>query len=305
MKGSLKVFALTLLILLAASQYSFCEQKVNVVATTSDLADLARNIGGDKVNVVSLSKGNQDLHTIEPRPSMVINIKNADMLIVVGMDLDMWAKSLADAARNSKVMIGSRGYVDASANIVKLDVPAKVDASMGDIHIYGNPHYWISPANGRIIVKEICDKLIELQPENAGYFKKNYDDYVSKLDQSIKKWKEMLKPFSGTKIITYHESWPYFAEEFDLKIDGFIEPKPGISPSPSHVLSLEEKIKSDGVKLILVEPFYDIREAEKIAKDTGIKNVVVASSVGGLSGTGTYLEMLDYDISKIADALKN
>lgn len=298
-----KVFTCVFLVLFLMLQYSFCEQKLNIVATTTDLADLAKNIGGDKVNIICLSKGNQDLHSIEPRPSMVINIKNADMLIVVGMDLDMWAKSLADAAKNSKVMIGSRGYLDVSLNVPKLDVPAKVDASMGDIHIYGNPHYWISPDNGKIILKSIYEKMIELQPANAEYFKKNYDDYLSKLDQNIKKWKEMLKPFAGTKVVTYHESWPYFAEDFNLSVDGFIEPKPGMAPSPSHVLALEEKIKADGVKLILVEPFYDIREAEKIAKDTGIKYIVIASSVGAVSGTGSYLEMFDYDINKIAEAL--
>ena len=284
-------------------QYSLSAEKLNVVTTTTDLADIARNVGGDKVSVISLSRGNQDLHSIEPRPSMVINIKNADMLVVVGMDLDMWAKSLADAGRNSKVMIGSKGYLDASINIPKLDIPAKVDASMGDIHIYGNPHYWLSPVNGKIVSKAILDKLFEIQPADADYFKKNYDEYIVRLDENIKKWKEMLKPYAGTKIVTYHDGWPYFTKEFDLIVDGFIEPKPGISPSPAHVLSLEKKIKTDDIRLILVEPFHDIREAEKIAKDTGIKYVVIATSVGGLNGTSSYIEMFDYNINKIIEAL--
>ena len=284
-------------------QYSSGAERLNIVTTTTDLADLARNIGGDKVSVISLSRGNQDLHSIEPRPSMVINIKNADLLIVVGMDLDMWSKSLADAGRNSKVMIGSRGYLDASINVPKLDVPAKVDASMGDIHIYGNPHYWLSPVNGRIISKAILDKLIEIQPLESGYFENNYNEYIVKLDENIKKWKEMLKPYQGTKIVTYHDGWPYFTKEFELVVAGFIEPKPGISPSPAHVLSLEKKIKTEGIKLILVEPFHDIREAEKISKDTSIKYVVVATSVGGLNGTSSYIEMFDYNIGKIVEAL--
>jgi ABC-type Zn uptake system ZnuABC Zn-binding protein ZnuA len=303
MKKLVKILDYVLFAMLLMLQYSFSGEKLNIVTTTTDLADLARNIGGDKVSVISLTKGNQDLHSIEPKPSMIINIKKADILIVVGMDLDLWAKSLVEAARNSKVMIGGKGYLDASVNITKLDIPAKVDASMGDIHIYGNPHYWLSPENGKIISKTILDKLIEIQPTDADYFKKNFDEYIVKLDQNIKKWKEMLKPFAGTKIVTYHDSWPYFAKEFNLSIDGFIELKPGIPPSPAHVVSLIQKIKADNVKLILAEPFYDIREAERISKDAGIKYIKVASSVGAFDGTDSYIEMFDYNISKIVDAL--
>jgi len=298
-----EIFVCVFLALFLLVQYSFGEEKLNIVTTTTDLADLARNIGRDKVNVISLSKGNQDLHSVEPRPSMVINIKNADMLIVVGMDLDMWAKSLADAGRNSKVMIGSKGYLDASADISKLDVPGKVDASMGDIHIYGNPHYWLSPENGQVILKSILNKLTELKPEDASYFKKNYEEYNSRLEINIKRWKELLKPYAGTKIVTYHDSWPYFAKEFDLSIDGFIELKPGIAPSPSHVVSLIQKIKADNVKLILAEPFFDVREAEKIAKDAGIKYIKVASSSGAFDGTSSYIDMFNYNINKIVEAL--
>jgi len=303
MKTFHKITGYTLLFLLVTFQNSFSADVLKIVTTTTSFADIAKNIGGDKVSVKSLTRGNQDLHAIEPRPSMVMDVKSADILIVVGMDLDMWVKSLADSARNPRVMIGSKGYVDASVNIPKLNIPAKVDASMGDIHIYGNPHYWLSPENGRIISKTIFDKMAEAQPSNAGFFRDNYKRYIEKLNLSINKWKELLKPYEGVKIVTYHDSWPYFAKEFGLSVEGFIEPKPGISPSPSHVLSLEAKIKSAGIKLIFVEPIYDLRAAEKISKDTGVGYAVVASSVGAVNGTDSYLEMFDYNVQKMVEVL--
>lgn len=285
--------------------YLYAESKINVVTATSDLADIVKNIGGDRINVVNLSKGYQDPHSVEPRPSMVMKLKRADMVVRIGMDLDLWFYSVIEAAKNSKIIYGAKGYLDVSNIIEKLEVPAgKIDASMGDIHIYGNPHYWLDPENGILISKEITEKLIELCPENSEYFINNYNEYSQKLKIKIYEWKSKLEPYKGTNIVTYHNSWPYFARRFNLKISGFIEPKPGIPPAPSHISSLITKIKSENVKLIIVEPYFDLKTAETIAKRAGIKSVVLASSVEGVEGVETYIDLFEYNVNKLVESLK-
>ncbi len=281
-------------------------EKVNVATSTSDLADLVRIIGGEKVKVVSLSRGNQDPHFVEPRPSMVMQVKNADVLVRIGMDLDLWVQSLMDASGNSKVMYGGPGHLDASGRIEKLEVPVgKVDASMGDIHIYGNPHYWLDPENAKPILERIVNRLCEALPSESEYFKKNYRDYVQKLDSSIAVWEEKMKPYTGTKIVTYHNSWPYFAKRFGLEIVGFAEPKPGIPPTPSHIVSLVEKIKKEKVKVIVVEPYFNLKLAESIAEKSGAKVVVLPTSVGGLPEVKTYLDLFEYNIGRLSEAFQN
>lgn len=284
----------------------FSADVLNIVTTTSDLADLAKQIGKDKVKVVSLSKGTQDPHYVEPRPSMVIQVKNADILIRIGMDLDSWVQSLIDASRNSDVMYGGIGYIDASAKINKLEIPkGKIDASMGDIHIYGNPHYWLDPENAKTILKQILDKLSELNPNQSEYFKKNYDEYLRNLDSTIMKCQEKIKQYRGTAVVTYHNTWPYFTKRFGLEIVDFVEPKPGIPPNPSHIISLVEKMKKgQRVKVIIIEPYYNFKIAESIAKDVGAKVIVLPTLIGGIKGVETYLDLFEYNIDKLIEAFK-
>lgn len=283
----------------------FSADILNIVTTTSDLADLAKQIGKDKVKVVSLSKGTQDPHYVEPRPSMVIQVKNADILIRIGMDLDSWVQSLIDASRNSDVMYGGIGYIDASAKINKLEIPkGKVDASMGDIHIYGNPHYWLDPENAKAILKQILDKLSELNPNQSEYFKKNYDEYLRNLDSTIMKCQEKIKQYRGTAVVTYHNTWPYFTKRFGLEIVDFVEPKPGIPPNPSHIISLVEKMKREKIKVIIIEPYYNLKIAESIAKDVGAKIIVLPTLTGGIKGVETYLDLFEYNIDKLIEAFK-
>jgi zinc/manganese transport system substrate-binding protein len=275
------------------------------VTTSPDLGNIAKVIGGDKISVISLYKGNQDPHVIEPRPSMVIAVKNADLLIVIGMDLDMWVNSLIEASKNSKVLKGASGYLDASAEINKLEVPSgKVDMSMGDVHIYGNPHYQTDPCNGKVMASEIYKKLCELMPESKDYFTKNYNDYIQKLDSAIQKWDEMMKPYQGLKIVVYHDSWVYFIEHFGLIQTGTIEPKPSIPPSASYIVSLVEKMKNEKIKIIIIEPYQDIEAAKKIAAMTGAKIVVFPQSVGGLPGEDSYINMFEINIQNFINALK-
>ncbi|MFC1583138.1 metal ABC transporter substrate-binding protein [Candidatus Neomarinimicrobiota bacterium] len=281
----------------------FPAEVLRVVTTTTDLADMVKAVGGDKVVIKSLSLGTQDIHLVEPRPSMVMQVKRADMLVRLGMDLDLWAQSLIDAARNSKVMYGGRGYLDASQGIEKLQVPAgKVDMRMGDIHIYGNPHYWLDPTNANLILESITDRLCQLLPSGETYFRHNYQQYAAEIDSAISEWHRIMGPFAGAKIVTYHNSWIYFAERFNLQIVEYVEPKPGIPPTPSHIASLIEKMKEEQVKVIVIEPYFNLRAAETVADRTGARILILPSSVGGVKGTNSYLELFDYIIEQLAEA---
>jgi zinc/manganese transport system substrate-binding protein len=291
----------------------FAEGKLAVVTTTTDLADFAHVIGKDRVTVVSLARGDEDPHAVEPRPSMVMKVKKADLLIRVGMDLDLWVDGLIDASRNGKIRRGvrgyadngSRGYLDVSEAIEKLEVPeGKVDGSMGDIHIYGNPHYWTSPENADRMCGLICARLCDLRPGDAEYFRQNLSEYKKKLGAAFEDWKKIMAPFSGASIVTYHNSWPYFVQCFGLTIAGYVEPKPGIPPTPSHIAALVQTMKSSGARVIIMEPWFTYKTAEAIAQKAGAKVAVLSPSVGGVKGTDSYIDLMAYNIKFLAATLK-
>jgi zinc/manganese transport system substrate-binding protein len=287
--------------------------KLAIVTSTPDLADFARRIGGDRVTVVSLSRGDQDPHAVEPRPSMVMKVKNADLLIRIGMDLDLWVDGLIDASRNGKIRKGVRGYLDkgtsgyldVSESIEKLEVPeGKVDGSMGDIHIYGNPHYWTSPENAGLMCDLICKRISELRPGNVVYFSQNHEQYKKKLREAFENWKQTLQPFAQATIVTYHNSWPYFARSFNLAIAGYVEPKPGIPPTPSHITELVRTMKSSGVRVIIMEPWFNLKTAQSIAQKAGADVVVLSPSVGGVKGTDSYIDLMSHNVTLLAESLK-
>lgn len=281
------------------------EASLNVVTTTEDLASIAKEIGKEKIEVISLSKGFHDPHFIEVRPSQVMKLRNADLLILVGMALDIWVQGLIDASRNPKIRYGQKGYLDCSVGIEKLDVPiGKIDASMGHLHIYGNPHYWVDPENAKIIAFNITDRLSEISPENASFFKQNLTQFNKRIDEKMVEWKAKLAPFKGQKIVIYHRSWPYFTDRFGLVVACELEPKPGIPPSPRHLKEVIEKIKQENIKVILMEVFYDERPARFVAKQTGAKVVIVPSSVGGTKEAGDYFSLIDTIVNKLSKALK-
>jgi ABC-type Zn uptake system ZnuABC Zn-binding protein ZnuA len=286
--------------LLLVGTIGLSAKEIFVVTTTEDLADLVKEVGGDKVKVVSLSYGYQDPHLVEPRPSMVVQLKKADMLVKIGMDLDIWVDSLIQAARNTNIIYGAKGYVDASVGILRLEVPGgKIDASMGDIHIYGNPHYWLDPENAKPITKNILDGLCKISPENTEYFKNNRDSYLEKLDKMLKIWDEKMKFYKGAKIITYHKTWSYFANHFNLEVIATVEPKPGIPPSPAHLNSLIIKMKKEKPVMILHEIFYPKKTSEMVSKETQVKLVILPTSVGGVKEVKDYISLFDYIIDKI------
>lgn len=244
-------------------------EKMNVVASTLDMADIAKQIGGDRVSVYPISTGKYDLHFFDPRPSQVMELKKADLLIVGGLDVDVWVQGLIEASRNPRIKFGAVGYVDPSDGVRPVQVPAgRIDGAMGDVHPYGNPHYWVTRENASVVVENIAKGLKRVSPSDAGYFERNKESYVKKLDEAYAELHRKLEPFRGTKVIQYHQSWDYFCNEFGLQIVGSLEPKPGIPPSASHLKEVVETARREGAKLMLIEPYYPKRPVESVARET-------------------------------------
>ena len=279
---------------------------LKVIATTEDLAALVSEVGGDKVTVEALARGYQDPHFVEAKPSFVIKLHSADLLVVVGRELEMgWLPALITQSRNGKIQPGGSGYFDASLTARILDVPTgQITRAMGDVHPQGNPHYWLDPGNGRRIAQAIQKKLSEMSPGDAGYFQQRYADFDKRLTAGEARWRAALAPYRGTKVVTYHRSWPNFAEAFGLDVVGYVEPKPGIPPSPSHQLALMQEMKRQGIKIILVEPYFDLKTPNAIARDTGAKVLVLPPSVGGVKPASDYLKLFDYNVDLLVAALK-
>ena len=279
---------------------------VRVVATTEDLASLAREVGGDKVTVVGLAKGYQDPHFVDPKPSFILEVSRADLLIVVGRELEIgWLTPLITSSRNAKIQPGGNGYLDASANVRILEIPTgQLTRAMGDVHPQGNPHYWLDPANGRRIAQTIKDKLGQLSPADRAYFDQRYAEFDKKLAAAESRWDAAMGPFKGTKIVTYHRSWPNFMERFGLDVIGYVEPKPGIPPTTSHTIDLIAEMKKQGVKPIVVEPYFDSKTPLAIGKQVGGEVLVLAPSVGGSKEATDYIALFDYDVNAVVAALK-
>ncbi len=257
---------------------------INVVAATPELADIAKQVGGDKVSVYSIAKPNQDYHMIEPRPSDVSRIARADMVVRVGLDLDMWLDALSNAAGNPKVRKGAPGYVDASVGIAQLEVPKEsITGASGDIHVFGNPHYFYDPENGKIIAHNILDGLTRISPANKKTFQANYDRFAGEIDRRTAEWKRELAPYKGESVVTYHQSAIYFLRRFGLKQFGTLEVKPGIPPSASHIADLINRMKDRKVTAVAVESVYPKRFPDLIKRETGV-NYVVRALFRGLAG---------------------
>lgn len=281
--------------------------KLNIVTTTQDLASLTREVGGDLATVTSIAKGYQDPHFVEPKPSFLLLLKNADLLEVIGLDLEIgWLPPLVDQSRNAKIQPGGSGYLDVSRGVEVLDRPSgAVNRSMGDVHPLGNPHYWLDPANAVRMAIQIEKKLEELQPANAAAFQKNLNTFKQRINDADKRWRAALAPYRGAKIISYHNSWPNFARRYGLDIIDYVEPKPGVPPSPSHTFELIGKMKDQKIKAIIMEPYFDKKTPQSIAERTGAQLVVVYPSVGGgKSGTDDYFQLLDTNVANIVNALK-
>ena len=279
---------------------------LKVITTTSDLASLATEVGGDKIAVESLAKGYQDPHFVEAKPSFMIKLHNADLLIAVGRELEIgWLPPLITQARNAKIQPGGPGYVDASGTARILDIPTgQITRAMGDVHPSGNPHYWLDPDNGKRIARAIAGKLSEMDSANASFYKQRLADFERRVDAADARWKAQMAPYRGVKVVTYHRSWPNFADHFGLDVIGYVEPKPGIPPSPSHTIDLMKAMREQNVKIIMVEPYFDEKTPNSIARETGAKVLVMPPSVGGIPEASDYIKLFDTDIGMLVAAIK-
>lgn len=279
---------------------------INVVTSTEDLASIVRAVGGDKVSVESLARGYQDPHFVEAKPSFILKMHRADLLVAVGRELEIgWLPPLITQSRNSKIQPGAAGYLDASQTAKILDVPTgQVTRAMGDVHPQGNPHFWLDPDNGRRVAQAVQAKLSELGPGDAGYFARQYAAFDRTLAEGEKRWKAAMAPYRGTKVVSYHRSWPNFAEAFGLDVIGYVEPKPGIPPSPAHTLGLEQDMKRQNVRIVMVEPYFDAKTPNAIGRDTGAEVLVMLPSVGGVKEVTDYFQLFDYDINLLVNAIK-
>jgi len=300
-----RILGSLVLTLLAANV--FAAPKLKVVTTTNDLASLTREVGGDLVTVTSIARGYQDPHFVESKPSYLLLLKSADLLEVIGLDLEIsWLPPLIDQSRNPKIHPGSAGYLDVARGVEILDRPSgAVNRSMGDVHPLGNPHYWLDPANAVRMAIQIEKKLEEMQPANAATFRSNLNAFKTRMNEADKRWRAALAPYRGAKIVTYHNSWPNFMRRYGLNVVGYVEPKPGVPPSPSHTFDLIQKMKQQQVKVIVMEPYFDKKTPQSVAERTGAKLVVLYPSIGGAkSGTDDYFQLFDFNIRTLVSALK-
>lgn len=278
--------------------------KLNVVTTTEDLAAIGREIGGDHVAIDSIAKGYQDPHFVEPKPSFLLKLQKADLLAVVGLQLEIgWLPPLITQSGNQKIQVGSKGYFDVSTACEVLELPTGVvTRADGDVHPLGNPHYWLDPENGRRIARAFKDKFSQMQPADAAYFDQRLKDFEQRLTEAEKRWDAQMAPYKGRKVVTYHRSFPNFAKRFGLNIVDYVEPKPGIPPTPSHTLELINRMKQESIKLILVEPYFDMKTPNSVAQAVGGSAIVLLPSVGGEKQVQTYFQLFDYDINLLATA---
>jgi zinc/manganese transport system substrate-binding protein len=279
-------------------------KKLNVVATTPDLAAIAKFIGGDAVDVKALAKPTEDSHFVDAKPSHIVTLNRADALIEGGAELEIgWLPPLLESARNDKIASGAPGRIVANVGVRMLEIPATFDRAKGDVHALGNPHYLVDPVNAKLAATQIAEHFSQLSPESAAMFKANLAKFNSTADAKMAEWQKLLAPFKGAKIITYHKDFTYFAERFGLVVDETLEPKPGIAPSPAHLAEVITKMKNDKVKVILVQSFQNRKTAETVARQTGAEVLDVSQQPGAIKGTDTYFDLMDYIVKTLAAGL--
>lgn len=295
---------LVLVLLIGSLSYASAGT-IKVVTTTTDLKSITELIGGDKVSVSSIATGYQNPHFVDPKPSYIIGLSKADMFVTVGLDLEIgWSPQLLTSSRNTKIQKGAEGYVDASVGIGLLQVPVAANRAEGDIHIYGNPHYWLDPMNGKVIARNIANGLERVDPSNKSTYEANLQVFFKKLDDKMREWQAKMAPFKGAKIIAYHNEWVYFETRFGLDVVDFMEPKPGIPPSPSQLVKVIKEIKADNIKVIISSPYFTTSSSDVVSKQTGAKELTLATSVGGFDSIKTYFDLFDYDINQLTAILK-
>src|SRR6266851_2726504 len=281
------------------------QAKLNVVATLPDFGSLAREIGGDKIDIVTLAKPTEDPHFVDARPSFVVSLRSTDVLIDGGAELEIgWLPPLLQNARNLKIEIGKPGRVQTSQGIRLMNVPTNVTRAAGDVHALGNPHFMTDPIIAKAVAQHIAQSFSAVDAANAASYDANYKKFEATINAKLQEWGAAMLPFKGQKVVAYHDSWVYFAHRFGLNIDIFLEPKPGIPPSPSHLAEVIQQMKAQHIKAIIVEPYHNRKIAEKVAAATGARVVDFAQFPGGLPDTDTYVKLIDVLVNRLAAALK-
>jgi ABC-type Zn uptake system ZnuABC Zn-binding protein ZnuA len=279
--------------------------KIHVVATIPDLKALTEEVGGSLVEVESLARGTQNAHEIEIRPSLMLKLRRADILVENGLELDSWADVAVQGANNPKIVRGAPGRVDVSRGIQVLDVPStRVDRSMGDVHPLGNPHYSLDPGMAPIITQNIVDGLARFAPEHRTTFEKNRQAFLARLDEAMARWTRALEPFKGAKVVVYHPQWIYILSRFGLNQAATLEDRPGIPASPAHLTKVIRQMKEERIKMIIVEPWNDLKLATRVAEEAGAKAVVLASMVGGVKGADSYIAAIDHNVNALVMAMQ-
>lgn len=282
--------------------------KIKVVTTIPDLASIAAEVGGEEVDVFAIAKGYQDPHFVDAKPSFMIKLQDADLFVQVGLGLEIgWVPPLLEGSRNAAILPGGSGFVDASAGISALEVPVGDLAALraaGDIHADGNPHYWLDPENGKIIARNICEGLIRINPSKKEYFKNNLLAFESSVDSRIATLKKVMSPYKGRAIIAYHNTWPYLEKTFGFKIVTFVEPKPGIPPTPKYLVQVIQAAKKNNVRVIIIAPYYSRKSSALVAEETGATVVELATSVGAYPEIKNYLDLFSFNVGKLVAAFK-
>ena len=283
-------------------------KKLKVITTSTDLKSIAEYIGGDKVNVESLTKGYANPHEVDAKPSFMVKLRKADVFIRIGLDLEQWAQLLIDGARNPHIRFGAPGHVIASVGVdlqgLAVRGGAMIDRSLGDVHIYGNPHFWLDPLNGKIIAQNILEGLKRNSPENAKYFEENKRLFDKEIDTHLIKWMKEIKPYFGTNVIAYHRSWPNFSKRFGINVVGYVELRPGIAPSPAHVATLIKRMKSEDIRVLIEEPCYETKIPKFISSKTDASVLTLPVSVEGLNEVKDYFGLFDYIIDNLVSTFK-
>ncbi|PYM76258.1 MAG: zinc ABC transporter substrate-binding protein [Candidatus Rokuibacteriota bacterium] len=279
--------------------------KLRVVTSITDLKALTEAVGGDLVEVDSLARSTQNAHDLEARPSLMIKVRRADAIVLNGLDLDDWADVVAQGANNPNVIVGAPGRIDASRGLLVLEVPrSRIDRSMGDVHPAGNPHYTLDPGLAAQVTQNILEGLARLAPQNRATFERNRQQFLARLEEAMGRWNKLLEPYKGAPVVVNHNMWLYFLTRFGLVQAGSIEERPGIPPTPSHLVKLVNQMKQERIKVIVVEPWGDLKTVQRVAQEAGAQAAVLASSVGALKGTDSYINWVDSNVKMLAQALK-
>ena len=282
-------------------------RKLRVVATTNDLKWAVEQIGGKNVEVVALMHPLQNPHTVQPRPSFIVHLNRADLLVRIGLDYEeTWLPPLVEESRNPKIRRGGLGDVDASIGIPLLEIPqGRITREQGEVHIFGNPHYWLDPENMKIIARNIAEGLKRVDPSNADEYDRNLRRLERLMDDLLDETLKLAATLRGEKFVAYHTTWSYLANRYGFRIIGYLEPKPGIPPSASHLADLIVRMRQEKVKIIIKEPFYENRTPTMVAQRTGAKVVEICPTIGGEPGTETYPKLIRHILTKLVNAVRS